>query len=148
MNYSNYQSTAYKEASITTSSQTQLIVMLYDGGIRFLREAVNAIENKDISAKSNACDRSLAIVQHLHLSLDMDRGQEISSELERLYSFVISKIVDGSRQLSANDLDEAIKVLDILRTAWTELAQKQKAEEVPTELLASRAARGQLTLHG
>lgn len=148
MNYSNYQSTAYKEASVTTSSQTQLIVMLYDGAIRFLREAVDAIEKKDVTAKGKACDRSLAIVQHLHLSLDMDRGQEISSELERLYSFVISKIVDGSRQLSANDLGEAIKVLDILRTAWTELAQKEKAEEVPTELLASQASRGQLTLHG
>ena len=148
MNYSNYESAAYKETSITTSSETQLIVMLYEGAIRFLREANDAIGKNNIPAKSNACDRALAIVQHLHLSLDMERGQEISAELERLYSFVISKIVDGSSQLSAKNLDEAIKVLDILRTAWTELAQKEQAEEVPTELLVSQAAKGRLALHG
>ena len=148
MNYSNYESAAYKETSVTTSSETQLIVMLYEGAIRFLREATDAIEKNNINAKANACDRALAIVQHLHLSLDMERGQEISAELERLYSFIISKIVDGSSQLSAKKLDEAIKVLDILRTAWTELAQKEQAEEVPTELLVFQAAKGRLALHG
>ena len=148
MNYSNYESAAYKETSVTTSSETQLIVMLYEGAIRFLREATDAIGKNNITAKANACDRALAIVQHLHLSLDMERGQEISAELERLYSFIISKIVEGSGQLSAKKLDEAIKVLDILRTAWTELAQKEKAEEVPAELLAPQAANGRLALHG
>ncbi len=147
MNYSNYQSDAYKETSVTTSNQTKLIVMLYEGAIRFLREAVGAIENKDIGAKAKACDRALAIVQHLHLSLDMERGQEISADLDLLYRFVISKIVDGSSQLSSKNLDEAIKVLDTLCTAWTELAQKEQVESVPTELLA-QAAKGRLALHG
>ena len=64
MNYSNYQSDAYKETSVTTSNQIKLVVMLYEGAIRFLREAVGAIENKDIAAKAKACDRALAIVQH------------------------------------------------------------------------------------
>lgn len=147
MNYSNYESAAYKRTSVTTSSQTQLIVMLYEGAIRFLRQALEAIERKDINVKANASDRALAIVQHLHLSLDMDRGVEISSELERIYGFVIAKIVDGSRQLSAKDLEEAIKVLDILRTAWAELAQKETAESVPAALLVQQAANGRLALN-
>ncbi len=105
------QSEVYKQTSITTSNQTQLVVMLYDGALRFLHQGVEAIRRNDIEGKSTACDRALAIVQHLHLSLDMERGEEISSELERLYSFVIAQIVEGSGQFDAGKLEEAIKVL-------------------------------------
>ncbi len=142
-----HQSAVYKQTSITTSNQTQLIVMLYEGAVRFLRQGVDAIERKDIGAKAKACDRALAIVQYLHLSLDMEKGEEISVELERLYSFVIDQIIESSRRLDAAKLGEAIKVLDILHTAWNEVAQKENAESVPTELLVEQAA-GRLALHG
>ena len=148
MNYSSYQSSAYEQTSIATSNQTQLVVMLYDGAIRFLRQGIEAIENNDITAKAKASDRALAIVQHLHLSLDMDRGEEISSDLERLYSFVITQITEGSNHLQTKKLEEAIKVLDTLRSAWAELAQKEQVESVPTELLAQQAANGRLAVHG
>ena len=148
MNYPNYKSSVYREVSITTSGQTQLIVMLYDGAIRFLRRGIEAIESSNIEAKAAASDRALAIVQHLHLSLDMDRGQEISANLERLYSFVIAQITEGSSELQPRKLDEAIKVLDTLRSAWAEIAQQERAESVPTELLAQQAANGRLAVHG
>ena len=148
MNYPNYKSSVYREVSITTSSQTQLVVMLYDGAIRFLRRGIEAIEKNDIEAKAAASDRALAIVQHLHLSLDMDRGQEISANLERLYSFVITQITEGSSGLQPRKLEEAIKVLDTLRSAWAEVAQQERAESVPTELLAQQAANGRLAVHG
>ncbi len=148
MNYPNYKSSVYREVSITTSSQTQLIVMLYDGAIRFLRRGIEAIESSNIEAKAAASDRALAIVQHLHLSLDMDRGQEISANLERLYSFVIAQITEGSSGLQPRKLEEAIKVLDTLRSAWAEVAQQERAESVPTELLAQQAANGRLAVHG
>ena len=148
MNYPNCKSSVYREVSITTSSQTQLIVMLYDGAIRFLRRGIEAIESSNIEAKAAASDRALAIVQHLHLSLDMDRGQEISANLERLYSFVIAQITEGSSGLQPRKLEEAIKVLDTLRSAWAEVAQQERAESVPTELLAQQAANGRLAVHG
>ncbi len=122
--------------------------MLYDGAIRFLRRGIEAIEKNDIEAKAAASDRALAIVQHLHLSLDMDRGQEISANLERLYSFVITQITEGSSGLQPRKLEEAIKVLDTLRSAWAEVAQQERAELVPTELLAQQAANGRLAVHG
>ena len=160
--------------------------MLYDGAIRFLRRGIEAIESSDIEAKAAASDRALAIVQHLHLSLDMDRGQEISANLERLYSFVITQITEGSSGLQPRKLEEAIKVLgacrelapskqesttyepslvckllilgcrllipdrllDTLRSAWAEVAQQERAESVPTELLAQQAANGRLAVHG
>ncbi len=141
------QSAVYKQTSITTSNQTQLVVMLYDGALRFLHQGVEAIGRNDIEGKATACDRALAIVQHLHLSLDMERGEEIASELERLYSFVIAQIVEGSSKLDTEKLEEAIKVLSILRPAWAELAQKENQESVPTELLIQQANQ-RLALHG
>lgn len=146
--YSRDLSAAYKQSTVNTASQTKLLVMLFDGAIRFLKAAIDAVDGNDIEAKAKACDRALAIVQHLHLSLDLEQGKEIAVEMERLYSFAISKIVDGSRQLSTQSFKEAIKVLDILRSAWSELAQKETDESVPTELLADQAANGKLAVHG
>jgi flagellar protein FliS len=147
-NYSHDMSAAYKQNSVSTASQTELIVMLYDGALRFLQAAVDAVEKNDIQAKAQSSDRALAIVQHLHLSLEIDEANHIAVDLERLYSFVISKIVDGSAQLSTKSFKEAIKVLDTLRSAWSELAQKETSESVPTELLADQAANGKLAIHG
>ena len=147
-NYSQDLSAAYKEMSAATSSQNELLVMLYDGAIRFLQEAIDAIKRRDIEAKAKASDRALAIVQHLHLSVDLERGQEIASDLERLYSFVISRIADGSGQLSTPKLKEAIKVLDTLRSAWSELAEREALTSVPTVLLADQAVNGRLAVHG
>ena len=147
-NYSHDLSAAYKQTSVTTATQTELLVMLYDGAIRFLQMAIDAVDNNDIESKSIASGRALAIVQHLHLSLELDEGNTIAVELERLYSFAISRIVDGSSQLSTQRFREAIKVLDILRSAWSELARKETSESVPLGLLADQAAIGKLAVHG
>ena len=74
----NKQSNAYREVAVQTSSPTKLVVMLYEGAVRFLGESVTAIKSKDLNRKRHSIDRAVAIVQHLHSTLDMDRGgQEI-----------------------------------------------------------------------
>ena len=78
----------------------------------------------------------------------MEKGEEISVELERIYSFAIDQIIEGSSKLDSTKLGEAIKVLDILHSAWAEIAQKEDRESVPTELLVQQAAEGRLALHG
>lgn len=144
----NNASAAYQATSVNMANQNELLAMLYEGAIRFLREAIAAIERKDLQTKARACDKALAIVQHLNLSLDPDNGGEIATELERLYAFTITKIVEGSSQLSTPNLEGAVGVLTTLGSAWRELAAREATEPVPQELLTSVGQGKRLTLHG
>src|SRR5438552_247645 len=129
MNYGSY-SNRYQETSVTTSSPEQLVVMLYEGAVRSLKQAVTQIARKDLIGKRQSVDRALAIVQHLQGTLDMDRGGEIAIELDRLYSYVISKVLDGSIHLRTAPIEEAAKLLTTLLSSWEEVAkQKQKQSQ-------------------
>src|SRR6266550_4325544 len=94
----------YREVAVQTSSPTKLVVMLYEGGIRFLRESVDAIESRDLDRKRQSIDRAVAIVQHLQGTLDMDRGGVVAADLNRLYGYLTSRILEGSAKLETEPL--------------------------------------------
>jgi flagellar secretion chaperone FliS len=143
----NKQSNAYREVAVQTSSPTKLVVMLYEGAVRFLGESVTAIKSKDLNRKRHAIDRAVAIVQHLHSTLDMDRGGQLAADLNKLYGYITSRIVEGSAKLETAPLEEAIKLLRVLLTSWEELARKEHTEAAPTTVYAQQAAEGGFKLH-
>ena len=145
---SNNASAAYQANAVNNANQNELLAMVFEGAARFLKEAIVAIEKKDLVAKARASDKALAIVQHLNLSLDPENGGVIASELERLYAFVIEKIVEGSTQLSTQQLEEAIDVLGTLGGAWRELATRDNSHSAPPELVAAGEHGPRLVLHG
>ena len=132
---------AYQDTAIQTSSPTKLVVMLYEGAIRFLREAVSAIQSKNLDRKRQSLDRAVAIVQHLNSTLDMDKGGEVAVDLNKLYSYITTRILDGSIKLETAPLEEAIKLLNTLLTGWEELVKKEQTNAVPPALLAQQAAK-------
>jgi flagellar protein FliS len=133
----NNRSNTYREVAVQTSSPTKLVVVLYEGAIRFLRESVTAIASKDLDRKRHSIDRAVAIVQHLQSTLDTDRGLEVAANVGRLYSYITTRILEGSAKLETAPLEEAIKLLDILLAGWEELAKK---EQPPRTLVAEQAA--------
>ena len=138
----------YQEIAVQTSSPTKLVVMLYEGAIRFLRQSVTAISSKDLDQKRQSVDRAVAVIQHLQGTLDMDRGGAVAAELDKLYTYINSKIVDGSSKLQTAPIEEAIKLLTVLLAGWEEEAKK-KDLAVPTTLLAGQPAEtGRFRLHG
>lgn len=145
---SNNVSAAYRANAVNAANQNELLAMLFEGAVGFLREAIVAIERKDLVRKARASDKALAIVQHLNLSLDPENGGVIASELERLYAFAIEKIVEGSTRLSTRQLDEAIDVLSTLGAAWRELASRENTHSAPPELVAAGERGQRLALHG
>src|SRR3989304_4855765 len=84
MGYPMNRSFAYQETSITTASPEKLIIMLYEGAIRFLRQSANDIKTKNLVRKSQSIDRAMGIIQHPQSILDMDGGKDIARELDRL----------------------------------------------------------------
>jgi flagellar secretion chaperone FliS len=122
-------------------------VMLYEGAIKFLTRAASDIRNRDLVSKQRSVNQAIAIIQHLQLTLDVDKGQDIARELNRLYAYVFKRTVDGSTKLDAGAIEEAIKVLSDLLPAWEEIARKEQEQLAPPALLANLAATGGFQLH-
>jgi len=140
-------SNTYQEIAVQTSSPTKLVVMLYEGAIRFLGQSVTAIESKDIDTKRQSIDRAMAVIQHLQSTLDRDRGGDVAAELDRLYIYITSKVLEGSTKLQTEPIEEAIKLLNVLLSGWEEIVKKEQENAVPTTLLAQQAANGSFRLH-
>jgi flagellar protein FliS len=148
MSYPNYGSSAYKAMSVNTASPAKLVVMLYQGAIRFLKQAQEDIRTKDFAQKSQSVDRAVAIIQHLQGTLDMEKGGKISLDLDRLYTYVASRVFDGSVKLDLRAFEEAIQLLTTLLSGWEEIAQKEQEQSVPADLMAQPiAAGGRFELH-
>ena len=121
--------------------------MLYEGAIRFLRQSIDAVEARDLDRKRQSVDRVMAIIQHLHDTLDMDKGGSVAADLDRLYTYITSRILDGSGTLETKPLEEAIKLLSTLLAGWEEVVKREQEHAVPTDLLVQQAAGRRIELH-
>jgi len=138
---------AYREVAVQTASQIKLVIMLYEGAIRFLRESVSAIQSKDLDRKRQTIDRAVAIVQHLQETLDVDRGGQVAADLNRLYTYITSRILDGSGKLDIASLEEAIKLLSTLLAGWEQAAEKEQERPVSANLVVQRTGTGGFAVH-
>jgi flagellar protein FliS len=115
---------SYLRTKVDSSTPVELIVLLYDGALRFTQEARDAVVRGDIPARAAAVSRALAIVAELQGTLDFERGGALATSLEELYVFVQKRLVDGSAKQQVGPLDEVIRVLTPLRDGWATLASQ------------------------
>jgi flagellar protein FliS len=123
----------YKETQVLTASQGQLIVMLYDGAIKFIKNAAKNMGDKTkYDSVNNDLIRAQDIITELMLSLNFDAG-EISSRLYSLYMYFNKKLIEGNIQKDAKPLKEVLTHLENLRESWSQIAN-QTAESAPAKL--------------
>lgn len=113
---------AYKRTSVQSSSPLELVVMLYDGAIRFVIEAREAIARNDVRGRSSAVSRTLAIIAELQNTLNLKDGGEVGRELDRLYSYVNAKLLEVTAQGDDEAAREVQKLLTTLREGWSQIA--------------------------
>ena len=123
MNF-NSLSNVYQQVEVNTCNKLQLVVMLYDGAIRFLGEARTAILARNVRAKAVAVDRALAIIGELQSTLQLEEGGDIAASLNSLYNYMNESLLLASANMDAAPLDPVIRLLKTLNSAWTEIAQK------------------------
>ena len=116
--------TAYQQIEANGSNGVQLIVLLYDGAIRFLGEAKSCAENGDRRGKAAAISRTLSILAELQSTLRIEEGGELAKSLDGLYTYITERILDANLKGNATGLDEATRLLRTLNSAWTEIAQR------------------------
>ncbi len=123
----------YGAVKIETGSPAQVLVMIYDGLLRFLREAAMAIEANQCARAGERCARSLSILEHLLNGLDRAAFPSLCDKLEPLYLFCMQHVVEANAKKDRDGLLEVVKILTPLRDAWA-VAERQVAAD------AARAA--------
>ncbi len=105
-----------------TIDPAALVAMLYDKAISSLKTVVQAIHSQNIETCWNNNRRAQEIISHLFMALDLEKGGEISSNLEALYTYMLRRLLDVGVNNDARAAEEVIELLEPLRASWKELA--------------------------
>ena len=111
---------AYRENSIMTASPEQLVVMLYDGAGRFLRQAEGSMLEGSWLKASEKLSRAEAIIDELLATLDMDAG-EVADRLQSIYVFCKTRLIEARIERDAARVDQVARLLSELREAWSQV---------------------------
>ncbi|GGN93217.1 flagellar export chaperone FliS [Saccharibacillus kuerlensis] len=119
MIYSPYQK--YQQTQAQTASKPKLLIMLYDGAIRFVKAGIDGISEKNYEAANNNLCKAQAIVHELVSSLNFDYA--IADELVRLYEYMLRRLIEANVKKDAAPAEEVLEHLSDLREAWVEASK-------------------------
>ncbi|MGP0629398.1 flagellar export chaperone FliS [Nitrospina sp. 32_T5] len=120
----------YQINEVSTSNQGKLILMMYDGAIRFVTMAMESMDQNDVAHKSAYIQKSRDIVNELMVALDTDKGGEVTRNLERLYQFILRQLTHANIKNDKAALQSILRVMTPLREAWDQILNP--AEETET----------------
>jgi len=109
---------AYQETAVGTQNKGRLIVMLYEGAIKFMKMALNEIEEGNYEAKNKYITKTQDIINELNAVLDTDAGGEIAINLRNLYNFMHKHLVDANVQNDTRKIQEVIELMEELNKGW------------------------------
>jgi flagellar protein FliS len=118
---------AYRQTEAQSRTPLELVVMLYDGALRFTAQVRDAIERKDIPARREATARTLAIIGELQGTLDLDKGGAIAESLNALYVYITGLLMKAGAKQETRHAEEATRVLTTLRDAWADISSQAPA---------------------
>lgn len=108
----------YLQMQVNTASPGELTLMLYNGCIRFMKQALKSMENKDYAGKNEFILRAENIIDELLITLDPQ--YEISANLSELYRYMKSQLVEANMRLRADSLETCIRLMTELKDTWVE----------------------------
>jgi flagellar protein FliS len=119
----------YKQTSVQSASREKLLLMLYEGCIRFMKQALMAIDRKDIADRGMNIGRAFDIINELNNTLNHEAGGEIAMNLEQLYMFISEQLTKSNATGQKKPLEDALKIMETLYSGWVEAIEKIKREE-------------------
>jgi flagellar protein FliS len=131
---------AYLATQVETTTQGELLIMLYEAAIKFLKRARIEIKNKDFAKKGIYISKAMAIIHELSESLNKEKGGDITPRLASLYQFCTSQLVKANIRMDTKMIDEVIRILDGLRSAYAQIVPEQDGKVAPGTAAANQAA--------
>lgn len=118
----------YQSNQIATASPEQILIMLYDGAIRFTALAAQAIARKDMTGKSHNINRAFAIIAELSGTLDHKINGDLAGDLESLYDFMMRELTRGNIRNDQKPLTAVQNLLKDLRETWMQAIELNRKE--------------------
>jgi flagellar protein FliS len=109
---------AYQDTTVSTQTRGRLIVLLYEGAIKFSKLAISEIEAGNWEAKGRYINRAIDIINELNAVLDMEAGGEIAQNLRRLYAFMVRHLGEANMKRDPQMIREVIAMLAELNEGW------------------------------
>ena len=109
---------AYQDAAVTTQSKGRLIVLLYDGAIKFMKLAIKELEAGNFEAKGNYIAKAQDIINELNAVLNTDAGGEIAANLRSLYLFMNNRLSEANVKCQPQMIREVINLMEELNKSW------------------------------
>lgn len=136
----------YQQNQVNSSSPEQILIMLYDGAIRFTAQGIEALANSDRVRKAEAISKAIAIITTLSDTLDHQIGGEIAEDLDALYNFMLQNLIQANLKNDPGPLEIVERLLRDLRSAWSEAIDIQRQEASTQEAQAAAAQAQQAAL--
>ncbi len=130
----------YFQTQMTTTTQSDVLLSLYDAAIRFLTEAKERIDAKDPAGKGNLISKALDIIAELDGTLNIEKGKDLAQNLHQLYFFCSKHLLMANLKMSKPMIDEVIKILAGLRDAYSQIANQPEAQAAAREAAEMMAA--------
>ncbi|MCF7668396.1 MAG: flagellar export chaperone FliS [Verrucomicrobia bacterium] len=116
---------SYRQVAFNTATPGQLILMLYDGALRFLEGAESGFASNDplerIATVNNNLLRAQAVIRELNYSLNMQKGGEFSEHMRRLYDYFDRRLQESNLNKDSEGVGEVKRLLGHIRDAWEEM---------------------------
>jgi flagellar secretion chaperone FliS len=120
---------SYRQVATQTASPGQLVLMLYDGALKFLEQARTGFTFDDPREFNETINNNLlraqAIINELNYSLNMPEGGEFAMRLRGLYDYFDQRLMHSNLHKEQGGIEEVIQHLTVLRDSWSEMMQQR-----------------------
>lgn len=119
----------YKNTSIQSASREKLLLMLYEGAIRYVKRAIIALEKNDRAERGLNIGRTYDIILELNNTLNHEASREIATNLEQLYMFITDQLTQANIKGERPPLDNVLRILETLYAGWSKAIEQLKKED-------------------
>ncbi len=111
---------AYRRGTVLAATPGQLVVLLYDGARRFLRQAAIAMGDGEVERAHTTLRHGERIIRHLDGTLDFEQG-DLPQRLHTIYVFCLTQLNAARMSLNPTKVEEVSELLGELRDAWSQV---------------------------
>ncbi|MBS1704534.1 MAG: flagellar export chaperone FliS [Armatimonadetes bacterium] len=130
----------YQNTTVQSASPLQLVIMLYDGAVRSIKQGELAMANGDLYQQNHHLTKAQKIVAELIACLDLEKGGEVATNLFALYSYIYNELVQANVEDQTEPLQRSLQVLEGLRASWVELEKQTKGSQGESDGNVQKAA--------
>ena len=148
--YGKHAHTQYQTQQVTTADKGRLLLMMYEGAIKFLRQSKSGLEAGDISKFCRFLSKGQAIIAELMNTLDFEKGGKIAKDLDRLYDFMLFYLTEANIHQDGARIEKTISLINTIYSAFKEIIEGNKsardAEQTTERAVHEAAKRVQISL--